>query len=78
VFRLAERMSHKRDASDYRPTEQVWYLTAFDQDHPVWSNTCARLAAWASPRRARSSAMAVWGGGLALATSLLNFDIKLC
>jgi adenylate cyclase len=43
VFRLAsdgglERMSHKRDATDYRPTEQFWYLTAFDRDRLVWSN----------------------------------------
>jgi adenylate cyclase len=33
-----EPATHRSDASDYRPTQQFWYFTAFDQDQPLWSN----------------------------------------
>lgn len=43
IYRADERGAltpdqHRTGESDYRPTEQFWYLTAFDQDQPVWSN----------------------------------------
>ena len=43
IFHLAadgglEPAMHRTEASDYRPTQQFWYFTAFDKDQPLWSN----------------------------------------
>jgi adenylate cyclase len=43
TFRFAaegglEPDTQKTVESDYRPTQQFWYFTAFDKDQPVWSN----------------------------------------